>query len=460
MLDIRGAKILIMGLGTHEGGRSMAAYFASHGAQVTVTDLRRKKDLALPLASLKKYQSIKYVLGKHEARDFRTHDLIIQNPAVPNTSRYLAIARKKGIPITNEAAFFMERCVATVVGITGTRGKSTVSSMVHALLATIPGKKVFLAGNIGTTGLASVLDMAKTPDIVVAELSSWQLEHLATVQRSPQVALVTNVYPDHLNRYSSYRAYQNAKENIFQFQRTTDKAFFNYDNVITRRMERISPGNTYFFSTQDAVRGAYISNGVVYWNDGKTVQTLFPWDASLQRIIPFVENALAAIAIARQFDITPSAIRRTLLTFKGLQYRLQYIGMRGRAKIMNDSCATAPIAVEKALDACPGEIVLICGGVDKDLPYRNLARHIVQRSAKCIVLPGTASDKLIRELKRLKYRELYPVTSLAAAIHKAFSFANASDYILFSPGAASFNLFENEFDRGEQFTKRIHHALS
>lgn len=434
-------KVLIMGLGLHGGGVGVAKFFLKHGADVLITDLKTKVQLRESLNKLKG-KPVKYSLGGHKEKDFISSDLIIKNPDVSNTSRFLEIARKNNIPIETDVNIFLKNSKARVIGITGTKGKSTTASLIfHFLKTKYPG--VYLAGNIGVSPL-EIIDKAK---IAVLELSSFELEDIT---KSPDIAVITNIMPDHLNRYKGIDEYIEAKKNIFKFQKKNDILVLNYDNDITRGF--FSKSKTYFYSCfkKPDNPGAYLKNRKVYFK--KEVMDLKDFKPYGEHN---VSNLLAAVSVSKLMGVPCENIRKAVKKFKGVSGRQEFVGEVKGVKYFNDTTATMPEAVIEALKSLKSEfpkskIILIAGGQNKGLDYKNMADEIEKSAYSLVLLPGTASDEIIKEVKRIK---IYPVSSMKQAVLKARKISSPSDIIILSPGAASFNLFKNEFDRGDQFKK-------
>jgi len=405
-------KVVVMGLGLLGGGIGVAKFFCKQGAKVLVTDLKTKRQLKESVGNLKGL-SIEFVLGKHRKDDFINTDLVIKNPGVPRDSFYLKIAKKHKIPIKNDISIFFDLCPASIIGITGTKGKSTVATLVYLLL-----KKKYpntiLAGNIGVSPL-EILSKITRKSKVVLELSSFELEDL---KKSPHVAVITTLFPDHLNRYKNFREYVAAKKSIFKYQKKNDILLLNYNNLEVRKLASEALSKVLFFRNS---------------------------------------NVSAALAVAKIFKISKKDIKKVLSSFKGVPNRQELIATKKGVKYINDTTATTPQSVILAINTFKKRfpnsgIILIAGGLDKNLNYKNLAEEIKRNVSSLVLLPGTASNKLKRELKKFT---IYPVKSMRGAVKKAANIAKKGDIILFSPGAASFNLFKNEFDRGEQFVKCV-----
>jgi UDP-N-acetylmuramoylalanine--D-glutamate ligase len=344
------------------------------------------------------------------------------------------------------------------VAVTGTRGKSTTATLIHQLLKTEIKNNV-LAGNIATTPMFSVLDKIKKDAWPVLELSSWQLENLDEYKQAPEIAIVTNVLVDHLNRYKNFNEYAKAKFAITRWQTKNDSVILNYDNKVTRAMAKKTQAKVYWFSlNKKVIRGAYVFAGDIYFTDGKKLEKIMPLNQLAILGEHNLANVLAALIVAKLLNIDNKNIIKVLKSFSGIDYRLQYKGIvKGRA-VYNDSTATTPDATQAAIKALlPKKILLIAGGQDKVLDYKDLAKLIKAKVSYLILLSGTGSDKLIQELKKINFPSTKlkaNVPSLNAAWKLALKYKN-TDCILFSPAAASFNMFLHEFDRAKQFNKLV-----
>lgn len=456
-----GKKVLLMGLGLHGGALAVATWLLRQGAVLTITDTKSAEQLKSSIQKLKKlknYNKINFSLGGHRLGDFIDQDLIVQNPGVPKDSVYLKVARQLNIPIVNEAVMFFGLYPGSIVGVTGTRGKSTTATLIHHLLKT-EIKANILAGNIAVTPMLAVVDQVKKNSWPVLELSSWQLENLDEYQHSPQLAVITNVLVDHLNRYKDFKEYAQAKFIITKWQTKNDQVILNYDNPITRAMAKKTKAQVYWFSLKQKVKGAYLDQGNICFTDGKTKEVIMPSNQLKILGEHNLSNALAAVVVAKLLGISNQHIIKVLKTFKGVAYRLQYEGqVKGKA-VYNDSTSTTPDATQAALQALEGKkIVLLAGGQDKLLDYRALAKQIKAQVSYLVLLSGTGSDKLLKELKKIKF-PAHRVTSHLDSLEQAWQLClkqTNADCILFSPAAASFNMFLHEFDRALKFSKLVH----
>lgn len=438
--SFKNKRVLIMGLGLYPKGSGISAakFFAREGARVIVTDLKKRSELSGSIKLLKDFK-IRYILGKHNAKDFKEADLIIKNPAVRNDSKYLKIAKEKKIPIETDMSIFFKLCPTNVkiIGVTGTRGKSTTCSLIYEILRA-ENENVFLGGNIQNSPLNFLDDIVgnrHTCSIIVLELSSWMLESL---KNSPHIAVLTNIMPDHLNTYKNMEEYARAKSLIFKYQNKNDFAVLNYDNKICREIGENVKAKKRWFSSKKASVALRLA---------KTTKLLGEHN---------VYNALTAVVVAKILKVPDKKIKLALKNFKGVPNRLEFICEKKGVKFYNDTTATTPDATLAGLRALKSkEIVLIAGGADKNLDYNELAKEVSKYVKVLILLPGTATDKLRARLIEKSDLEPIAARNMKEAVAKARELSKKGDIILLSPGAASFGLFKNEFDRGEKFVKEL-----
>lgn len=454
-MDLRNKKITVMGLGLHGGGLGVTKWLAQQGAKLLVTDLKTKKQLKPTIKKLNKYK-IQYVLGKHRASDFENADIIIKNPGVPKESKYLAMAREKGIPIETDMILFFKLCPATIIGITGTKGKSTLTIMVDEIFKAT-GKKPVIAGNIRISPL-EVLKKIKKNTPVILELSSWQLEDMTRLKISPHIAVITNIMADHLNRYQNMTEYINAKKLIFQYQKFDDYIILNRDNPITKKLGQEVYSRRFWFSRRyfPEENGSFIKNGwFVFRMNGQETKVMSVKDVK----IPGQHNIyhiLAAISVAMISKINSSDIKKAIQNFKGVPGRLELIRECKGRKFYNDTTATTPEATIAALDSFKQKVILIAGGADKKLDFQALAKKIKQKVKYLVLFKGSATDKLIKSLGKVRSSNFIVQSStMSEAVKNAWNISRAGDIILLSPGAASFGIFVNEFDRGDQFIRNV-----
>ncbi|HKS70447.1 MAG TPA: UDP-N-acetylmuramoyl-L-alanine--D-glutamate ligase [Ktedonobacterales bacterium] len=445
---LRGRRVLVMGLGVLGGGVSAARYAVGQGAKVTVTDLRPAEQLASSIAQLDGLP-IRYVLGQHDTSDFLAADVVVRNPNVRRDSPYLAAAREAGKRVEMEIAWFFRACPGRIAGVTGTRGKSTTTTLLHAMLNEA-GLRPLLGGNLGGIETLALLP-AMTPDRwVVLELGNWMLEGLHTIRRSPQVAVFTNLLPDHLNAYDSMEDYGAAKSSIFRYQGAGDIAIFNADNAYTARYATEAPSGEVWLYGPDRLAS---------WRreTPDDVHAFGYGDAICLRGAHNVGNVQAAALAAERIGIAPEVIRRTIAGFGPVEHRLEELRELDGVLYVNDSASTAPVAGIAALRSFDRPIVLIAGGNSKNLDFTEFAALAAERARHVIVLAGNASDAFIEAVRAEAEQRgrgaivSGPTSDFTAAVAEARGRAMPGDVVLLSPGFTSFGMFRNEFDRGNQF---------
>lgn len=456
-----GKRVLVFGLGQFPQGSGVAAarFLAAQGARVTVTDAKTADQLPQTVRQLRGRRTVELVLGRHRKSDFLRADLIVRNPGVPWHSPYLELAKRRRIPVHSDVTLFLDACPAPVVGITGTRGKSTASALVAAML-NASGFRTWLGGNILVSPL-TFLHKVRPAHRVVLELSSFQTETLGPDRRAPQVAAITNLLRDHLNFYPGMKAYAAAKERVFAFQTSDDAAVVNRDNPWTRKMGERVVGRRFWSSTKPFPE----ENGALLRGTRLVVR-----EDGAERVVADLrtmrlagdhnrQNAAVAAMAALAAGATDAGVRRALREFRGLPNRQETIAERHGVRFVNDTTATTPDALIAALQRFgrpPKRIVLITGGTDKELVFSAIAAPIRRTVKALILLPGTGTDNMKRTFRRARLRTpAYDVESMDAAVQLAAGLAERGDVVLLSPGCASFGLFKNEFDRGERFRESV-----
>lgn len=425
-----GKTVTLMGLGgfAKGSGISAALFLAPRVKRLVITDMKDAVALAAPLKRLAKYKNITLRLGGHDARDFTDTNWVVRNPDVPASSPFIAMARKKGIPVDNDVTLFL-KLVRTerVIGVTGTRGKTTTTHLIHAMLAReFPG--AMMGGNVGVSPLTFITKLrADAP--VVLELSSFMLHDFADLKASPHISVWTTLYPDHLNKYDSLEAYIDDKRNIFRYQLEGDVKVVNADDATVRAQESLGSAHTYRYSA-------------------KRDQHAFEREISASRLIGQhnIGNVMAATIAARAAGVSDKNIRAAIRAFRGVPYRLELIRSRRGVRWYNDSTATSPEATMAALAAFPDTRVhLITGGNSKGSDLAALARVMRARAHTIIRVPGNANDGLPKGVD---------VADLPEAVAHAASVAHDGDVVLFSPGLTWLPRI-NEFKRGDWFVELV-----
>lgn len=415
-------KITIIGLGLLGRGLGYTKFLAEQGADLIVTDLKNEKILKNSVKELKKYKNIEFVLGKHRLKDFRNRDMIIKNPSVPVNSIYLKEAKKNKIPIEMDVSLFMKLAPEiTLVGITGTRGKSVTTSLVYEILKDNLKKKVYLGGNIRGVATLPLLKRIKEGDILVAELDSWQLKGFGQSKISPNIAVFTTFMPDHLDYYqNNLNKYFKDKANIFKYQKKEDVL------IILSEVKKLIPKN---------VKSKLIVAKKLRWN------FKIPGEHQLK-------NLSCAVEVAKQFKIKVADIKKTLKKFKGMEGRLQYLKSIKGVKIYNDNNATTPEASIAGMKSFNGNVILIAGGADKNLKLDDLIKEM-KKCKEVVLIPGSGTERLVKKYNKNIEKDL------ESAVKKAISISKKGDVVLFSPGFASFGVYNNEYERNDEFISII-----
>jgi UDP-N-acetylmuramoylalanine--D-glutamate ligase len=440
-----------MGLGLHGGGLASVRFLARRGARVTVTDNRSDPSVFADVLPELESLGVRTILGRHEERDFAETELVVKNPAVPDTSQFLALARERGVPVETDLSLFLRLSANPVVGITGSKGKSTAAAAAHfCFLGTYPGAR--LGGNITVSPL-SFLDELEPDDPVVLELSSWQLADLrGRGVLDPVVAVLTVILRDHQDRYPGMDAYVKDKSVLIEGQSAGHFAVLNRDDPWQTNLPPRTRARVLWTSARPLPEG--LDGG---WDDG---------DAGWIRVggrserllgarvsVPGRHSRLnlrAAGLAARLFGQEAGSIERRLAQFPGLEHRLELVRERRGVRYYNDSAATIPEAAAAALESLPPPVYLIAGGTDKNLDFGPLA-GAARRAAGLILLAGTGTRKLRVLLDAAGAPYQGPFDSLAEAVERAADAAPPGSSVVLSPGCTSFGMFLNEFDRGRRF---------
>lgn len=429
----KGKKITLMRIGLLGRGVQDATFLAKRGAEVLVVDDAPREVMQPSVDALAAFPNITFKFGPYDLDDFRHCDLVLKGAGAALNSPEITEAKKHGIPVRMSADLFAELSGVLVVGITGTRGKSTVTHMVHAILKEA-GKPVLLGGNVRGVSTLALLDTITPESVAVLELDSWQLQGFGEAKLSPHIGVFTTFYPDHFNYYKDNpEAYLADKANIFLYQTSEDTLVLG---------KQCSPIIIEKYGEQ-------IESRVQIVDELKLPDT---WTL----LIPGMHNrynAALALAVARALSIPDEVSRTALQSFVGVPGRLELIREVSGIKVYNDTTATTPeatLAALKALDTGAKNIVLIMGGSDKTLDMNTLLYEIPNHVKRTILLTGTGTNRVLEFLP-----EASVFDDLGKAVEEAFRAAEPGDTILFSPAFASFGMFKNEYDRGDQFNALV-----
>ncbi|MDH4201707.1 MAG: UDP-N-acetylmuramoyl-L-alanine--D-glutamate ligase [Phycisphaerae bacterium] len=442
-------RVVIMGLGRFGGGLDSALFAAKAGARVLVTDLAGRNDLEDAICELKDYD-IEYRLGEHCEDNFHNADVLIVNPAVPPDNKFVKITRKAGGLVTSQMELFFQMCPARIVGITGANGKSTTTSLTAHLLKSacaqqgIGYKNVWLGGNIGYLPLLDIVDQIRDDDLVVLEISNFQLEQLAQIQAAPDIALITNLTANHLDRHGTFECYCCVKEGIFKYQKTGETApvisIFNAEDDITRAWYQKylnDPGRKCLAFSADDVPDEYRQ------------AFRLPGRANLS-------NLAAALTIVSCFDIESGCIAGAIEAFEGLPHRCQFVAETNGVCWYDDSKATTPVSTMAALNGIDEPKILIAGGYDKQISFAELGVCIAKR-AKAVVLIGQTAPKIAEAVKSVGPSDcaVRYADSMEQAVAVSAELAELGDVVLMSPACASYDMFKNYTQRAEAFVDAV-----
>ncbi len=462
--DLRGKRVTIVGLGKGRTSSGLARFLVANGARVTVTDAQPREALAEGIARMGD-TPVELVLGpSSDDAALADPDLVFLIPGIRPRSATILRARSRDIPILTEIGLFFRLCLAPIVGVTGTKGKTTTTTMLERILSRA-SRHVITGGNIGRS-IIQELDTITRDDIVLLELSSFQLE---TLGRSPHIAVVTNISEDHLDQHGTRENYIAAKRNILAWQGPKDVAVLNLDDHAVLAMHTGAASEIRGFSlTQRPKRGGFLDDsGMLRLSDGPSP---IPLLAASDLRVPGrhnIANALAAAVAGHAAGVAPGAIADALRTFEGVPRRLETVGEHDGVLWVNDSAATTPAATLMALDAFDRPAVVILGGIGKGADFSPLARELVRR-ARGAVLIGEAADDIADALEgagaQAKHLAVVRAPTLADAVTRARAMTRRGDVVLLSPAcaarsdlqrAASIDTFSSADERGDRFVTLV-----
>ncbi|OGD78676.1 UDP-N-acetylmuramoylalanine--D-glutamate ligase [Candidatus Collierbacteria bacterium RIFOXYB1_FULL_49_13] len=440
----KGKKVTMMGLGLLGRGIGVAKFMAKYGAELIITDLKPREKLESSVEQLEEYElQITYVFGEHRKEDFENRDMVIKSAGVPLVNEFIDHARKHGVPVEMDASLFARLVPEGVilVGITGTRGKSTVTHLIYHILKTA-GKRVFLGGNVRGLATLPLLEEVRDGDYVVLELDSWQLQGFGEAKISPQIAVFTNLMPDHMNYYKNdMERYFEDKANIFLYQGKEDTLVAGSEIL-------------------DKIKSKYgdkLKGRVVEVVDGLPSE----WELSLAGVHNRY-NAALAVGAGRALGISEDLLVKAVGTFKPVEGRLEYMGEINGVRIYNDNNATTPEATVAGLEAVAKgkNVILIMGGADKGLDMSGLVVAIKKYCWGVLLLSGTGTERVKGDIKSTGDLVTRENEKLEELVTEAFKLAKSGDVILFSPALASFSqYFQNEYERNDLFVGCVRKKL-
>ena len=449
---LKGKKVAIIGLGV--SNLPLLKYMYEKKAKVTVFDEKDKEEVPRKLLErLDKYETNAF-FGKNCFENLKKFDIIFRSPSCLPTRKELVEEKERGAIITSEIEMLMKLCPCKIIGVTGSDGKTTTTSLIYSILKKA-GYNTYLGGNIGIP-LFTKIDEMKPDDVLVLELSSFQLMGMKI---SPNISVITNITPNHLNIHKDYEEYIDAKKTIFKYQNENDYLVLNYDNEITRACRKEAKSKvTYFSSKEKLDNGFIVDNGIIKeCEDGIRKHVLNTKDVLLRGNHNF-ENIGAALAATKTLvdqDIAVEAVKE----FKAVEHRLEFVREIDNVKWYNDSVSSSPTRTIAGLNSFDEDIVLIAGGYDKNLDYTPIAKPILKK-VKTLILLGATSGKIFNavkdeEEKEKKHVDIYMCDNLEEAINLAKKYAKPNEVVLFSPASASFDMFKNFAERGNIFKNLV-----
>jgi UDP-N-acetylmuramoylalanine--D-glutamate ligase len=448
MMDLKGKKILVVGLG--KSGLAAALFLRRRGALVTVSDVRSAEQLAKEIPALIE-AGIMVEAGGHGLLTFRRQDLIVVSPGVPLDTPELTQVKHFGLPVIGELELAARFLKGHALAVTGSNGKTTTTTLLGEILKA-GGLPTLVGGNIGLPVIALIDDSAEDTWSVL-EVSSFQLE--TTVQFHPEIAVILNITPDHLDRHGSFENYCAAKERIFAAQTAEDFLVLNADNSPCEHAAARSAAKVYWFSVEHPVpQGAWLEQGTVVYRSAE--------DAPAEHVMPLrgiplkgshnIENVLAAVVAARLAGVPAEIIRHAVESFQAVEHRLEYVVTHNGVAYYNDSKATNVDATAKAIAAFSGGIHLILGGKDKNSDY-TLLSDLLRERVSAVYTIGSAAAKIESHLRGVV--SIYSCETLDKAVASAAAAARPGEVVLLAPACSSFDQFENYEHRGKVFKQLV-----
>jgi len=441
-MNLEGKRILVLGLA--RTGRECAQFLARHGATAVVSDLRPESELKEEMQALSGLP-VEYHLGGENPNWLHGVDLVIPSPGVTAENILLREAQARSISILSEIEIAYRFLNAPLVGITGTNGKSTTTTLIGEIF-TANGTKVFVGGNLGAPLIGFAADRWEWG---VAEISSFQLEWVEAFR--PKIAVLLNLTEDHLDRYADFAAYCRAKERIFAAQKNDDVAVLNRDDPLVWEMRKRIAARVVSFGFSEAREGVFATADEIIWRDASKEEK-FPLRRVKIQGVHNVENMMAAIAVTKAEAIGRDVIQKSLEAFSGLEHRLEFVREINGVRYYNDSKGTNVGAVAKSLASFSAPVILLAGGVDKGGDYAPLGDEI-KRKVRRLVLFGAAKNRIAKALGG--FTETVSVDSLDAAVRDAAERARPGDVVLLSPACSSFDMFKNYAERGKAFKNLV-----
>lgn len=444
----RGKKVAIIGIGV--SNLPLLEYFYDLNARVTIFDSKESNQISVEaMQKIEKY-GFEFIGGKDSLSRLKGFDIIFRSPSCMPDRPELVEAVENGAVLTSEIEMVLKLAPCKVIGVTGTEGKTTTTTLINEIVKK-SGRKTYLGGNMGKPIFTKIRNI-KPENIIILELSSFQLSDMDI---SPDISVVTNIYPDHLNVHKSYEEYREAKKNIFKHQSENGIVVLNYDNEFTREFAKEANGKVIFFSSKEKLDDGFIydkADGTIkYCKDGVRRHIMKKEDIKLRGIHNY-ENICAALAATSSIVDIDTQVK-AIEEFTGVEHRLEFVRELNNVKWYNDSIGTSPASTIAGLNSFDEDIILLAGGSDKGLDYKEVGEAIA-RKVRALILTGPTSEKIENATKQAlngKSIEIYYTSNMQESVNLAKEIAKAGDVVLLSPASASFDLYKNFEDRGHQF---------
>lgn len=444
----RGKKVAIIGIGV--SNLPLLEYFYDLNARVTIFDSKESNQISVEaMQKIEKY-GFEFIGGKDSLSRLKGFDIIFRSPSCMPDRPELVEAVENGAVLTSEIEMVLKLAPCKVIGVTGTEGKTTTTTLINEIVKK-SGRKTYLGGNMGKPIFTKIRNV-KPENIIILELSSFQLSDMDI---SPDISVVTNIYPDHLNVHKSYEEYRESKKNIFKHQSENGIVVLNYDNEFTREFAKEANGKVIFFSSKEKLDDGFIydkADGTIkYCKDGVRRHIMKKEDIKLRGIHNY-ENICAALAATSSIVDVDTQVK-AIEEFTGVEHRLEFVRELNNVKWYNDSIGTSPASTVAGLNSFDEDIILLAGGSDKGLDYKEVGEAIA-RKVRALILTGPTSEKIENATKQAlngKSIEIYYTSNMQESVNLAKEIAKAGDVVLLSPASASFDLYKNFEDRGHQF---------
>lgn len=455
-VKLENKKIGILGLG--EENLALILYLKNKGEKLTICDQKEDREALRPY--LDKIKDVKYELrlGKSYLDNLTDFDIIFRTPGLPYLTPEIQKAKEAGVIVSSEMKLFFDFCPCPIVGVTGTKGKGTTASLIGEILKSKfriqnPESKIYLAGNIGTAPI-SFLDQLKSNDIVVLELSSFQLQDM---EKSPHVAVVLDIKVDHLDYHQNRTEYVESKINIVKHQKQNDFVVINADYLTSFEFGAQTPAQAYWFSRRKSVdEGCFIQNDEIILRMDSNDFPICKTDEVILKGAHNLENINAAIVASKLMGADLESIKNTVKSFKGLEHRLEFVRNLNGINFYNDSFSTTPDTTMAAINSFKAPIILLVGGSEKNADFTELGKAIQNSTVKTIISIGQTASKIISAIGQNHSIEIINDTKpMAEAVKLAFKMSQKNDVVILSPASASFDCYQNYKERGDIFKKAV-----